>query len=181
MGVAQAAGDGGAHFHQAAVDGLDDVLFGDGLIKAGPAGAGIELGFGVEQGQVAADAAEDALLFKIPIRSREGALGVGVARDPIGRLVELATPFVVGFDDAGDGHGVRLFAVGGKLDDGDAGWTLIGRERPGGGDGAAAQSPERHGADGSGGGKDEGAAADTAWFRFRLVVEDSGAHFSTPL
>ncbi len=60
VGVAAAAGNFGAGDAEGAVDFLDDIFLGDGLIEAGPAGAGIEFGGGVEESGVAADAAEDS-------------------------------------------------------------------------------------------------------------------------
>jgi hypothetical protein len=54
------AGDGGSDHEHAAVGGFEDVFGGDGLPEARLAGAGVELGFGAEEGGVAADATDDA-------------------------------------------------------------------------------------------------------------------------
>ena len=83
VAVAEAAGDGGADHHEGAVDGFDDVFFGDGLVEAGPAGAGVEFGGAEEEGEVAGAAAEEAGAVFIPTVAGEGALGGFVAEDPI--------------------------------------------------------------------------------------------------
>src|ERR1700679_900938 len=60
MRVAEAAGNCGADHAQADVRGFRDIFLCDGSPETGPAGAGFELGAGVEQCCVAADAAEDS-------------------------------------------------------------------------------------------------------------------------
>src|SRR5687768_3964620 len=52
-----------------------DVLAVDRLPEARPAGARVELGAGVEQRLVAADAVEDAVGLRVPEFAREGTLG----------------------------------------------------------------------------------------------------------
>ena len=158
VAVAQSATDGGAHHHQRAVDGFDDVLIGDGLIEAGPAGAGFEFGFAGEEGEVAATAAEEACAVLIPTVAGEGALGVFVAEDPIGIFGEELLPLVIGVSEAGDGARAGAVAFGVEVDDGDHGWTLVCLEWFGGVDGGAAQAPEGGCGESCGGGEDEGAA-----------------------
>ncbi len=112
MRVAEAAGDGGTDHHQASIDLIDYVFFRDGLPEAGPAGARIEFGVGAEEGEIAADAAKEAMIVKVPTVAGEGPLGVGVARDPVGGLGELALPFFIGLDEAGDDDRPGSLAIG---------------------------------------------------------------------
>src|SRR5215469_639110 len=60
---------------------LRDVLFGNGLPKAGPAGAGLEFGLRVEQDRVAADAVIKPIRVITGISASKGALGRRAARD----------------------------------------------------------------------------------------------------
>jgi hypothetical protein len=66
VGVALATGNCGAFHAERVITSLDDVLLGDGLVEAGPASSGIELGVGVKEGVVAADAAKDSVVVEIP-------------------------------------------------------------------------------------------------------------------
>ena len=113
--VTQAARNGCAHHEQAAVGGLQDIFFGNGGPKARPAGAGLELGAGVEQSGVAANAAEDTFLVIVRIFVGVGALGAGVASDfeRIGR--ELLAPVIFGFYDSGNSDGVFALARVGEI------------------------------------------------------------------
>ena len=77
----------------------------DRLPEARPAGAGVELRLGGEEGQVAAHAGVGALRVVVPVRAREGALGALLARDVelLGR--EDLLPLVFGLDDPVVGGG----------------------------------------------------------------------------
>src|ERR1700679_4140542 len=102
MGFAAAAGYFGAGHAERSVGGLDNIFFGDGLIEAGPAGAGIEFCGGVEKSGVATDAAENSFGVIVGIFVGVGALGAFVARDFVGVGGKLFAPFGVCFDDGGD-------------------------------------------------------------------------------
>ena len=117
MRVAEAAGDGGAFHAEADVARLVDIFFGDGLVKTGPAGAGIELGIGVEQRGVATDAAKNAFGVVVGIFVGVGALGSGVARnrERFGR--KLFAPLVFGFNHGGQGDDVFALAGVSEFDD----------------------------------------------------------------
>src|ERR1700723_3727612 len=71
MCVALAAGDSRALHPQGHIPYLDDILLGDRLPEAGPAGAGLKLGFRTEEGIIAADAAIEAVIVVVP-----GAAGI---------------------------------------------------------------------------------------------------------
>ena len=59
---------------------LDNVLFGDRLPEARPAGAGIELRLRRKQGRATADAAKNPSLVQVPVGAGIGHLGIGPAR-----------------------------------------------------------------------------------------------------
>ena len=65
--VAFGAGDCGADHTKSRVADFGYVLFDDGSPVAGPSGARVEFGGGVEKGVVAADAAVNAFVVKIPV------------------------------------------------------------------------------------------------------------------
>src|SRR5262245_59135806 len=75
MSVAATAGDRGAVHSVALVGGLDDVLFRNRGPAAGPARARLELGAGIVQGSIAADAAEDAFAMLLEERSGKSPFG----------------------------------------------------------------------------------------------------------
>jgi hypothetical protein len=103
VGFAATAGYFGAGHAEGSVGGLNNIFFGDGLVEAGPAGAGIEFGGGVEESGVAADAAENSLGVIVGIFVGVGTLGAFVTRDFVGVGGKLFAPFGVGLDDGGDG------------------------------------------------------------------------------
>src|SRR5271165_2620603 len=74
----------------------------DRLPEAWPAGSRIELRLRVEQGIVAANTAVEALVVQVPILSRVGDFGVGVAGYFKSARSQLLPPFVFGFDDLRD-------------------------------------------------------------------------------
>lgn len=88
-----------------------DVFLRNGLEEAGPARAGIELGVGGEERQVAADAGVDAGLLVIIEGSAEGAFGPLAARDLVLFLGQLRPPLLVGLDDFVHGLKLGRFAV----------------------------------------------------------------------
>src|ERR1035438_6701774 len=112
MRVTEAAGNGGADHDQASIHLIDYILFRDGLPEAGPAGAGVELSVGTEEGQVTADAAKKAVIVLIEQFAGEGPLGVSVARNPVGGPGELALPFRIGLVEAGYGDCASSLAIG---------------------------------------------------------------------
>ena len=91
MRIAERAGDRGAHHAEGLVLDLDDVLLGDRLPEARPAGAGIELRVGIEERGVAADAAVEAGGMVVPIRPGEGLLGALLAGDVEGDRARAAS------------------------------------------------------------------------------------------
>src|ERR1700733_3527392 len=110
---------GGALHSQAVVTALHDVLLGDRLPEAGPAGAGIELGARVEQLRAAADAGIQSIGVILVIRAAEGWLGPLVARDGIGQQRQLLAPLRIGLPHARHTDGALALAIGGELLDGD--------------------------------------------------------------
>ena len=90
----------------------DDVFRGDGLEKAGPAGAGVKFGVGAEEREVAADAVVDPGLLAVVEGAAERALGAFAAGDGVDFAVaELFAPLGVGFDDFFHSLGGESFAV----------------------------------------------------------------------
>ena len=69
MGVASPAGNRGSHHAQRHIGNFMDILFGDWLPKARPAGAGFELCVRIEESRVAADAAVQPLIVQVPVLS----------------------------------------------------------------------------------------------------------------
>src|SRR6185312_16339806 len=65
--VAAGAGHRNAGHAEAVVGAFEDVAPGDGSVKAGPAGAGMELGIGVVERRRACGAAEDAGAVEVPV------------------------------------------------------------------------------------------------------------------
>ena len=123
MGFTAAAGNFCARDAEGAIDFFDDIFFGDGLIEAGPAGAGIEFGGGVEKSGVTADAAENSLGVIVGIFICVRALGAFVARDFVGVGGKLLAPFGVRLDDCGDGNFFFAGAGVGKFHDVDGFWN----------------------------------------------------------
>ncbi len=78
---------------------LGNVLWGDRLVVAGPAGARTKLGFRIEQGLVAADASVRALLFVIPIVAGERPFGSLFTRHVILHVGQLLPPLLGRFHD----------------------------------------------------------------------------------
>src|SRR5664279_5620448 len=72
-------------------------IFADRLPEAGPAGAGFELGFRIEQRRATAHAAVDAEVMAIPIFAGEGGLGAALAAHFILFRRQFFAPFVVRF------------------------------------------------------------------------------------
>src|SRR5438445_2635992 len=107
MRVAAAA----VHFrapHEPGVIGVEgDIVFGNRLPKAGPAGAGIKLRFGIEQWLTTADTLIHAIFLRVPVRSREGPLGSFLPRDLNLLRRQLLTPFLVRLLNV-FGHGYTL-------------------------------------------------------------------------
>src|SRR5437879_6101098 len=81
MSVASAARDGRPGDAQAEIRMLFDVLFRKRRPEARPAGPGFEFRVRAEQRRVAADAAVQAFVVKIPVRSGKRPLGAGTSSD----------------------------------------------------------------------------------------------------
>src|ERR1700691_3556007 len=81
VGVAFLAGDGNAIHSERVVVDLAHIFLGDRSPEARPSSAGIEFGFGAEQGVVAADAAVEAFVVQVPIFAGVSEFGVGVTRN----------------------------------------------------------------------------------------------------
>jgi hypothetical protein len=112
VAVATRAENFGA-FHPVTVVGVgDDIFLGDRLEKAGPAGAGIEFGFGRKQRQPATNAIINARLVIVVKIAAEGALGSLVASDGVLLRGQLLAPFGVRFNNLGRfSDGARLAFV----------------------------------------------------------------------
>src|SRR5207249_5652747 len=103
MALAARAMDLGAGHEEAAIAlGFDEPLIGR-LPEAGPAGAGFELGPGIEHWRTAAHAGIDAIFVMVGIDAAEGALGAVLARDLVLFGRQLRPPFGVGLGDLADG------------------------------------------------------------------------------
>src|SRR5687768_2011988 len=100
VSVASGAEDLGADHAVAAVFVRDDVLSGHWLEKAGPAGAGVELGARREQRQPAADAGVDTLALVVQQGAAVRPLSALATRNLELLGCELLAPLRVGLDDA---------------------------------------------------------------------------------
>ncbi|MPN07573.1 hypothetical protein SDC9_154844 [bioreactor metagenome] len=114
MGSAVAAHSLGAYHAVAAVHDIGDGA-GQGLVKAGPAAAGVKLGMGVEQLVAAADAVIAAIGPELLVFAGERPLGGSVARDLEGRgfgalVLQQGLPFLVGFLDR-EAHDEQLISI----------------------------------------------------------------------
>ena len=109
VAVAASAEDLGTGHAERYIAYLGDILRGEGLVKAGPAGAGVELRAGGKERQAAAGAEIDPILVVIQQVAAEGSLGALGPENAVGGSAELLLPF-----------GVRLHHTG-TLDD----WSRI--------------------------------------------------------
>jgi hypothetical protein len=156
--VAAALGTGNfdaTHAEGAVVMEVDGV-FGEGLEETGPAGSGLELGVGFEEGSVAGGAVVEAVGVVIDEGAGEGAFGALLAEDVILLGGELLAPLGIGFG----GFGVGLVEV--FLDRGVAEWTAGGDA----GHGVLLEeldAPEREGGSGS------SKSATQGWTRLRRL------------
>src|SRR5574341_1888995 len=96
VGVAAAAEDFGAAHEEAAVVLGGDRVGGHGLVEAGPAGAGVELGVGGEQGVAAAHERVSAGFFRVVVLARKRPLRAFLAGHVVLLGRELSFPFCVG-------------------------------------------------------------------------------------
>src|SRR6185369_18053000 len=97
--VAARAEDLGTRHEPAAIVLLGDRLLGDRLPVARPAGAGVELRLGPEQGLPAADAFVRSGIFRIPVLAGESALGAVLARHLVLLRRELRLPLRIRLHD----------------------------------------------------------------------------------
>ena len=119
MGIAFGAGNRRANHPQSRVTDLGYVFFGYGSPEAGPSGAGVKFGSGVEERVVAADAAVDAFVVKVPVFPGIGDFSVGVAGNVEDAGAELLAPLVGRLDDLRDSDLFQAVSVVGESDDGD--------------------------------------------------------------
>jgi len=103
-----------------------DVLSGEGLVKARPAGSGMELRPGGKKRQVAARAEVNAGLVIVQEVAAEGCLGSLGAQDTVGGGPELLLPLRVGLHHAGHLGDRTRFAIGSDESHGDSGRGGIG-------------------------------------------------------
>lgn len=139
--VAAAAGAGDFHTAHAVavVDILGDVGIVDGLVKARPAGPGVELGVGAVHRQATGGAGEDTGPLFVVQRTGERPLGTVFPQNVVGLGRKLCFPVAVGLLDgnylAGDGRRVvfvvrhLVFHRGGRIGgrNGDFGLGITGR------------------------------------------------------
>jgi hypothetical protein len=118
MPVAPAARDRGAGDTEAVVRAFQNIFFGHGGPKTGPASTGIKFGTGIKQSGVATDTAKDTFRMFVWVFVGIGALGACMARDFKGSRGELLFPLAFRFDDAIDGDGGFADAGIAKFDDG---------------------------------------------------------------
>ena len=112
VGIAERARDGGAAHADAVVGGVMDILFGDWLPEAWPAGARVKFGLGTEERDVAADTTVNTVGVLFVGGAGVGAFSAGAAGDFIGDGGELLLPFLIGLDDALFGDFAEELAVG---------------------------------------------------------------------
>ncbi|MFZ0882805.1 MAG: hypothetical protein WAN14_05365 [Candidatus Acidiferrales bacterium] len=86
------------------VGGFQNILFRNRCPKTWPACTRLELGAGIEQGRVAANAAKNAFRVFVWIFIRVGQLGSGMSRDFKRIGGELLPPLVFSFYDGAKGH-----------------------------------------------------------------------------
>src|SRR5690349_7487745 len=91
--VAATADHGNPAHSETAIVETGNVLLSNRLPEAGPAGAGLELRFRIEQWSVAADAAIDAFAVLVPVLAGKSALRAVVARNFEGLWRKLLPPF----------------------------------------------------------------------------------------
>ena len=114
MSVAACAEDFDTAHAVAVIHAVPEVFVIVRLGVAGPAGAGIELIFALEEGEVATDAVVGAVAFAFEVDAAEGGFGAVVAEDAVLLGVEALLPFFVGEDEF-------VFAFGGGFSDGESG------------------------------------------------------------
>jgi hypothetical protein len=97
--------------HAVAIDMRRHIFIADRLKKAGPAGAGVELGVGRKERQLAANAGIDAGLLVVEQGAAERAFGTFAARDGELHRRQLRSPFSVSFAYAIDFDGADELAL----------------------------------------------------------------------
>src|ERR1700722_8217729 len=102
MGVTFGAGDCGADHPESCVADFGYVFGGNRRPETRPSRARFELGGGIEERVVAADAAVDALVVQVPTFSRKGDFGVGIAGNVEDTGRKLLAPLAFGLDDLRD-------------------------------------------------------------------------------
>src|SRR5580658_7520937 len=107
MGIALGAPGLGSHHAVFRIPMLGYAAAVDGLVKARPSRAGIELRVGIEQRSAAAHAVIHPRLMIVPVRSGKGALRAGLARHMVLLGRQLLLP--VGFRFANFLFGLSLF------------------------------------------------------------------------
>src|ERR1700752_2017372 len=93
-----------SHHSETVVGGFQNIFFRNRRPKTWPACTRLELGGGIEQGRVAANAAKNAFRVFVRIFIRVGAFGSSMSRDFKRIRGELLPPLVFSFYDGGKGH-----------------------------------------------------------------------------
>ena len=95
MASAAGAGDLGSDHAVAAVCVLLDVVFGERIVKAGPAAMGVKLGLGRKELESAGGAEINSGSFGVSVLSGEGSLGAFFAKNTVLLRGERTTPLFV--------------------------------------------------------------------------------------
>jgi hypothetical protein len=93
VGTAVSAADFRTEHTVAGIHYFFDFLPVQGLVEAGPAGAGVKFGAGIKQGFSAADATVDTGRFAIPVLAGEWGFGASLAGDIVLLRSEALFPF----------------------------------------------------------------------------------------
>src|SRR5450631_1183858 len=96
MRITFSARNGASQHAVACVMGSLNVLRGNRLPEAGPAGARFKFGLRTEQRVIATNASVEPFIVQVPILSAEGHFSIGVTRDVKGIFGELLLPFRIG-------------------------------------------------------------------------------------
>src|SRR5580704_7109189 len=99
MAAAPGAQDLGPRHAEGALPAFQDRPRGDGPVEAGPPGARLELGPGVEELGTATGAAEHPRAVRVEEVARPRRLGAGPAEDGVALGGELCLPLLVGLGD----------------------------------------------------------------------------------
>src|SRR6266850_7639242 len=99
MGVAAGAASFRTGHAVGAIGVLADILLISGSKEAGPAGAGLEFGLGIEQRSATAHAGIHSFFVIVPVLAGEGTLGSGFPHHVVLLSGKLLAPFGFGLGD----------------------------------------------------------------------------------